>query len=297
MAHIFVLGGTGMLGHKLTHILQKNFEVTTTNRGASSSLKRYTGLFNRATVVSGFDAGDIARVEQELIARKPDVVINAVGIIKQLEQAKNARTSIKMNALFPHELASICQKLGSRLFLISTDCVFDGARGDYCESDLTDAVDLYGRTKALGEASDTAGIITLRTSIIGRELFRRTGLLEWFLAQPEGSTLKGYRKAIYTGVTTIQLAEVIRTLIEAKPLLSGLFQVVSHKIDKFELLCRLRDTFKHPVEIEPFDQPAIDRSLRGDLFFQKTGIPPFSWDQLMVGLASDDAPYSQWRTE
>jgi dTDP-4-dehydrorhamnose reductase len=175
----------------------------------------------------------------------------------------------------------------------STDCVFNGKRGCYTEDDSSDAEDLYGRSKYLGEvAADNA--LTLRTSVIGRELSQFRSLLEWFLAQ-NGKTIRGFRRVIYSGVTTNYLARRVGDLIAGHPSLSGLYQVTSAPICKYDLLCLLREAFKLDVEIVPDENEVSDRSMAGDAFLRDTGYQSPDWPGLIAELVNDTTPYEKWR--
>src|SRR5262249_32316179 len=131
--------------------------------------------------------------------------------VKQRSEASAAIPSLEINSLLPHRLALVCAAAGARLVHLSTDCVFSGRKGAYTESDPPDADDLYGRSKYLGEVA-SPGCLTLRTSIIGRELSRKTGLLEWLLSQ-RGATVKGFRSAIFSGFTTHEMGRIIERLL------------------------------------------------------------------------------------
>src|SRR5207253_2340396 len=149
---------------------------------------------------------------------------------------------LSINSLFPHRLARLCHAAKARLIHVSTDCVFSGRKGNYTEADQPDAEDLYGRSKLLGEVQGP-GCLTLRTSIIGRELDTRQGLVEWFLSN-QGRKVKGYRRAIFSGLTTDALSELIGRIILNHPDLEGLWHVASAPINKFELISLVRDVFK-----------------------------------------------------
>jgi dTDP-4-dehydrorhamnose reductase len=178
----------------------------------------------------------------------------------------------------------MCEAAGARLIHFSTDCVFSGRRGKYRETDVSDAEDLYGRTKYLGEASGKH-CLTLRTSIIGRELTRKTGLLEWFLAQ--SGTVKGYTKAVFSGFTTLEMARIVEKVLAARTPLSGVYHVSSEPISKFELLTMIRDTLGLPIEIEPYDEFRCDRSLDSSRFREALPYRPPEWKAMVEELAQD----------
>ena len=294
MTRLLILGAGGMLGHKLWQTAATSGDAWATIRTCPPGA-RGTGLFEHPQVIQGVDVTRLPTVQHLLDRLKPAVVVNCVGVIKQLAAAKDPVTSIGVNALFPHQLAELCRARGIRLAHISTDCVFAGTRGGYREDDVTDAMDLYGRTKALGEVTGP-GCITLRTSIIGRELTGASGLVEWFLTKRGGSA-DGYRGAIFSGFTTIELSRIVLEVIERHPTLTGLYHVSAVPIAKFDLLSLLNEAFSAGVAITPRDEPRIDRSLDSQRFRDATGYQPPSWGAMVQELASDPTPYERWRQQ
>ncbi len=288
---ILILGGSGMLGHRLWMALQPRHEVSVTVRGDRSPfppVPEFPARLVRCRV-DAQSPDDVARVLSDV---RPELVINCIGLTKQKKDAVDPLLSIHLNALFPHRLALLCRTAGTRLIHVSTDCVFSGKRGGYRESDPSDAEDLYGRTKALGEVVDPHAT-TLRTSIIGHELYGRHGLLEWFLSQT--GTIQGYRKAIFTGFTTHELALIIDRHVVANPGLSGLFHVSSSPISKFDLLQIVKQAYRKEVEIVPDEDFVCDRSLDSTRFRQATGYEPPSWPAMITEMSSHAAFYSQFR--
>lgn len=293
---VLILGGQGMLGHRLFAVLAEQHEVHATFRNPAGAWQKFPMYRERAEQLhGGVDALNLAAVRQVLNEVRPDVVINCIGIIKQLRAAKDPTLSITVNALFPHQLADLCQLLGARMITLSTDCVFSGATGGYREEDNPDPVDLYGRTKLLGEV-DRPGCLTLRTSIIGRDYIKNAGLIEWFLSQ-RGRAIKGYERAIYTGLTTHALSQIIQRLIVDQPDLSGIVQVASEPINKFDLLVQLRDIAQLDLEIAAETDFYCDRSLNGERFLATTGYAIPSWRSMLTDLAKDIKPYDDWRHE
>jgi len=243
--------------------------------------------------LGGIRAEDTASVRGALATVQPDVVINCIGIVKQRDEAKQAIPSIQVNALFPHQLADLCLGHDTRLVQISTDCVFSGFRGKYTEADVPDPVDLYGRTKLLGELQ-RPNCLTLRTSIIGWQLNTFSSLLSWF-SQQRGQRIKGYQQAIYSGFSTHVLAGLISDLIETRPDLTGLYQVASEPISKYDLLVALRDKLGwDDIEIEPDDNFYCDRSLVGTRFSTATGWKAPTWEEMLTGLAEEWPAYQGW---
>lgn len=281
-----------MLGHKAAQRLSRTFEVWLTLRCRTPDLDR-TGLFPLERTIEGVDAEDFATFERAISNVRPDAVVNCIGIIKQSSLAMDPIASIAVNAMFPHRLARLCDGLGIRLIHISTDCVFSGRRGHYKEDDPTDAEDLYGRTKALGEVVG-GGTLTLRTSIIGRELQGNLGIVEWFLSSVH--SVQGYTEARFSGVTTLVLAEVIKRTIAEWPFLRGVYQVGASPISKFDLLVLLRNGFGHAVEIEPCDRVKIDRTLDSTRFLEATGFVAPNWKRMVDEFVSDSTEYLHWRT-
>ena len=281
---ILILGGDGMLGHRLLMHLQDRHETKVTLRRELAAYERY-GLFTLENSYWGVEAKDTERLLEVVADFRPEAVVNAVGIVKQRGAAKEAIPSLEINALLPHRLALLCRAAGVRLFHLSTDCVFSGRKGNYTEGDVADAEDLYGRTKLLGEVTD-AGCITLRTSIIGLELSRRTGLIEWFLAQR--GEIRGFTKAIYTGLTTAEMSHVIERVLVEHPHLSGVWQVASEPINKYDLLVRFSEVLaRDDVRIVPDDTVRIDRSLLPVAFEKATGYSAPGWNEMLKELGAE----------
>jgi dTDP-4-dehydrorhamnose reductase len=212
---------------------------------------------------------------------RPEVVINCVGLVKQLSAAADPVAALMVNAIMPHRLARLCGLTRARLIHISTDCVFSGQRGMYTEEDRPDAYDLYGRSKLLGEVSE-GNVLTLRTSIIGPELDSNHGLFSWFLAQR--GVVSGFRRAIFSGLPTVVLAQVIHEYVLAHEDLRGLYHVSAAPISKYELLELISRTYSLATRIEPKDEPVIDRSLDSHRFRQATGYDPLPWPQLIEAM-------------
>jgi dTDP-4-dehydrorhamnose reductase len=281
---VLILGGDGMLGHRLFLHLRGRHEVRVTLRRGLADYERY-GLFTKGNSYASVEALDRDALTGVFADFRPEAVVNAVGIVKQRGAAKEAIPSLEVNSLLPHRLALLCRAAGARLVHISTDCVFSGRDGGYTEESYPDAEDLYGRTKLLGEV-DEPGAITLRTSIIGLELARKTGLIEWFLAQ-EGE-VRGFTNAIYTGLTTAELSHVIERVLVEHPDLYGVWQVASEKINKHDLLVRFSEVLgRDDLHIVPDGSVKIDRSLVGDAFRQATGYSAPSWDEMLQELGAE----------
>ena len=289
---VLVLGGSGMLGHQLCRVLSARMEAWATFREDPVIYKKYD-FIRQERVLGGIQAEELASVRKAVETVEPDVVVNCIGIVKQRDEAKQAIPSIQVNALFPHQLAELCLERDARLVQISTDCVFSGLRGAYTEVDVPDPVDLYGRTKLLGELH-RPNCLTLRTSIIGWQLNTFSSLLSWF-SQQRGQRIKGYQKAIYSGFSTRVLAGLISDLIETRPDLTGLYQVASEPISKYDLLVALREKLGwNDIQIDPDDNFYCDRSLIGTRFSVGTGWQAPGWDEMLTGLAEEWPRYKKW---
>lgn len=278
MKKILILGGTGMLGHTLFSYLslRKKWDVYATTRTAEGLSPWFPEDFARK-VRPLVDADNFDTVVRALASIRPDIVINCIGLIKQLPMASDPLTAITVNSQLPHRISLICRTAGARLIHLSTDCVFNGCKGNYNESDPSNAEDLYGRTKYLGEVS-YPHCITIRTSIIGHELKGYHGLIEWFLKQ---KSVKGYTNVIFSGLPTIEISNIIGNYIIPNEQLKGVYHVSSLPIAKYELLKLLADQYSKEVDIEPYDDIKIDRSLDSSLFQTATQYTSPSWSQLV----------------
>ena len=276
---VLVLGADGMLGHQLVQAWRGRHDVVGTVRRPIGDYAAILPWLPEHTI-DRVDARDPRALLTVIRGCRPDAVVNAVGIVKQRPEASSSIESIETNSLLPHYLAQACGDIGARLVHLSTDCVFSGRRGHYSEDDLPDATDLYGRSKLLGEVSG-AGSLTLRSSIIGLELSRKKSLVEWFLSQ--AGPVNGYRRAIYTGLTTLEMARVIERVLQSS--LCGLYHVASAPIDKYSLLCRFDALLGRNTPIVPDDGFSCDRSLDGTRFETETGYQPPSWDAMLSELA------------
>ncbi|MEP6987528.1 MAG: SDR family oxidoreductase, partial [Chloroflexota bacterium] len=255
---ILIVGGTGMLGHRLWMDLSSSHDVWGTVRGSADSLPPLKGIV-RTNICENVDALHFETVQRELERIQPDVVINCVGLIKQRENAKEPILAIDINTRFPHLLAALCKQQDTRLIHISTDCVFDGKKGMYTESDPTNAYDLYGRTKALGEVDYLDYGLTIRTSLIGREINTHYSLLEWFLSQ--SGKVKGFKKAIFSGFPTGTVSQILNEIILPRTELHGLYHVSAEPINKYDLLLLFKEAYNKSVEVEADTLMTIDRSL------------------------------------
>lgn len=276
---VLVLGASGMLGNAMVRVLGKQPEWQVFGTMRSDGGRRYFTSTENDRLISGVDVEQIDSLVKVFSQVRPDVVVNCIGLVKQLADAKDPLLALPINALLPHRLERLCELAGARLVHMSTDCVFSGQRGRYAETDLPDAIDLYGRSKLLGEVTGNRSI-TLRTSIIGHELQSQHALINWFLAQ-EGRCF-GHRKAIFSGFPTVVLAEIIRDVIIPRDDLAGVFHVAAEPISKYDLLKLVAETYGKEIEIIPDDSVVIDRSLDSSRFNKIAGFVPPSWPAMIA---------------
>ncbi len=283
---ILVLGASGMLGSAVFRAFRgsDDYDVTATVR--SSAALRFFSAEEQGALLTNVDVLDGDALVGVLGETRPDVVVNCVGLIKQLSAVKDPLVALPLNALFPHKLARLCAFGGARVIHISTDCVFSGATGNYTEDRTADATDLYGVSKHLGELVEYANAVTLRTSIIGRELSSSNSLVDWFLSQQ--GEVRGFEKAIFSGLPTSELAALIRDVVVPLPALSGLFHVSARPISKYELLRLIAAQYGKDIEIVRDDRLVIDRSLDSSKFTAATGYVAADWPELIRRMHAAD---------
>ena len=279
-----------MLGHKLVQVWRNKFDVWTTVRKNFKHYQKYK-IYQRPKTFENIDVHNINSIQEIIEQIKPAVIVNAAGIIKQVPSAKNVIKTLSINSIFPHQLSDLAEQFQFRLISISTDCVFSGNKGKYTETDTADASDLYGKSKNLGEVS-AENCLTVRTSIIGRELETSHSLVEWFLSN-RGKSVKGFVNAIYTGFPTVVLADILADLIENYPRLNGLYHVSSEPINKFDLLTLINKAYRTKIEIEPFEDFVIDRSLDSTKFRRATNFKPLNWKEMINRMAQDNEIYQK----
>ncbi len=284
---ILVVGANGMLGGSLFRYLSKipAFEVLGTVRSTEAKFALDQQGF--AKIASGVDVTDFQTITKVISDFKPNYVLNCVGVIKQLDASRAPVPSIQINSLLPHQLANVCDEADAKLIHFSTDCVFSGLAGSYKESDTPDATDLYGRSKLLGEV-DYGPHLTLRTSIIGHELAKSLSLVDWFLSQNVSAT--GYRKAIFSGMPTIYVAEFLKHYVFGKEL-NGLYHLSVDSIDKYTLLQLINDAYSTGIKIIPVDDFVIDRSLNSDALKAIVDFKPPAWPELVNKMREEYLEY------
>lgn len=292
MKKILILGGSGMLGHTIFAYLsaQKKWDVYATTR-TTEGLSPWFPKELARKVRTWVDADNFDTVVRALAAIRPDIVVNCIGLIKQLWIASDPLSAITVNSQLPHRISLICRTTGARLIHLSTDCVFNGEKGNYKESDPSNAEDLYGRTKYLGEVT-YPHCVTIRTSIIGHELKGFHGLIEWFLRQ---ESVKGYTNAIFSGFPTIELSHIIGDFIIPNDRLKGVYHISSQPVSKYELLKLVADRYSKDIDIEPYGDAQIDRSLDSSLFQNATQYSPPSWQELVEKMYTNFISASYYR--
>ena len=283
---IVVLGASGLIGHKLFQTFTDRFEHCFAVLHRDRNVFADCGLFESDKVIDNVDAMDFDHLKGILHAVDPDVILNCVGITKRKPAVNNPIEAITTNSLLPHRLADWGKSNDARVIHFSTDCVFNGGLGNYNEESDTTGEDAYGKTKALGEIRYPHSL-TIRSSFIGRELTAKTELLEWFLAQ-RGSKIRGFTKAWYSGVSTIQMCRVVGDIIENHQDLGGLYQLaMPEPISKYDLLQLANQAFGANVEIEADDSFEIKPTLDGGKLRAAINVELPTWESMMNELAAD----------
>lgn len=284
---VLVLGASGMLGSAVFRAFcdRPDYEVVATVR-SSSSLQYFTSA-QQTSIISNIDVLEADALVSLFARVQPDVVVNCVGLVKQLSSAKDPLATLPLNSLLPHRLARLAALSRARLIHISTDCVFAGTKGRYTEESQPDATDLYGVSKHLGEVTSYDNAVTLRTSIIGRELASAHSLVDWFLKQK--GEVKGFDKAIFSGLPTCELATIIRDFVIPTPSLQGLYHVSAAPISKYELLQLVAAAYKKTIGIIKDEQFTIDRSLDSTRFTNACGYKAPDWPELINRMHINDS--------
>lgn len=278
MKTVLILGASGMLGNAMLRLFSRSDGYRALGTVRSGRAARLLPEALRPSLIEGIDVEQFDSLARGIAVAKPDVVVNCIGVVKQLAESDDPLTALPINSMLPHRLARLCDLAGARLVHVSTDCVFSGNKGMYVESDFPDAHDLYGRSKYLGEV-DYPHAITLRTSIIGHELEGARSLLCWFLSQ--NGPVRGFTKAVFSGLPTVELARVVRDFVLPRPQLHGLYHVSAAPINKFDLLKIVADVYGKNNLITPYEQLVIDRSLDSTRFKEATGYTPPTWPELV----------------
>ncbi len=279
---VLVVGASGMLGNAVFRLFSQSPGYKAFGSVRSSAARRLLPIGLQDNIITGVNVENIDRLINLFSVVRPDIVINCVGLVKQMVDSDDPLATIPINALLPHQLARLCKVSHARLVHLSTDCIFSGTKGGmYTESDTSDATDLYGRSKYLGEV-DYPHAITLRTSIIGHELEGTRSLVDWFLSQEV--SVKGFKRAIFSGLPTVEVARVIRDQVIPHPELHGLYHLSASPINKFELLGLVAEIYGKSIKIIADETLVIDRSLNSERFRHATGFFPKPWPQLISSM-------------
>jgi len=274
---IFIIGANGMIGSGIFKYLSKLKALKCYALIRSSNYLNYLpDIYQDKTIVCG-DLQDFNKIKEVVVKEKPDMIINCCGITKHVPDSSNFIKVVKLNSLLPHLLSNICSQLNIRFVQVSTDCVFSGLKGNYTEQDIPDPIDFYGQSKHLGEV-DYHSHLTIRTSTIGHEINSQNGLLEWFLNQ---KSCEGFEKAIFSGITTLELAKIINEIILTNDSIKGMYHISSVPIDKYSLLRLISNVYKHDAQITKNREYIIDRSLNSDKFYRSYNYKPPSWEEMV----------------
>ena len=286
---VCVLGAGGLLGHMLIRVLGATLDVYGTTRESRSDSSPLARFLSQDKWIDNIDASKFDSINKVFGTTNFDTVINCIGLIKQRNAQTTEHEMMLINAEFPHHLAQVANHQGARVIHISTDCVFSGDKGNYVETDTPDPVDVYGKSKLFGELNDVKNL-TLRTSHIGRELTIRKSFIEWLLSQKSGH-VEGYGHAIYSGLTSQELARLISELLNAKKGITGMFHVSSQPISKLEIINKLNELLNLEIDVIPDSKVQINRSLNSDKFRLATNLTPHNWDQMLSDFCKDQKNY------
>ena len=284
---ILILGGNGMIGHKMYQLISKVYIDTWITLRNNLSTYSFSHLYNSEKVIDSINLANFENLNYILFKIKPDIIINACGITIRRGIQTLKSNSIILNSALPHFLNEWVTSNNKRLIHFSTDCVFTGSKGNYLDNDKKDAFDLYGLTKSMGEVIDSKHAITLRGSMIGNELEYKTELFEWFLKQ-RNIIIKGFSKVIYSGITTTKMAEIVIKLIDQYPSLSGIYNISSKPISKFELLKLWNDYFDINANIEIDNIYTSNKNLISDNFYKIIRMEQPDWVELSSQLKNDN---------
>ena len=277
---ILILGADGMIGHKIAHSLYQDFDLILTSRKKISieSIGVNSGKFIYHDFLNNMTYDLLNKI-------MPDVVINCVGITTRRGIKDSYNNTILLNSKLPHSLDSWVKSNSKKLIHFSTDCVFSGTKGNYLDNDIPDANDLYGETKSAGEI-DSGNTLNIRCSMIGRELFNFTELFEW-LNMNKNKKIEGFSNVIYSGITTVRMGKIIHYILKHKLNLSGIYNISSVPISKYDLLVKLSNAFSLNVQIEENTDNKSNKVLISKKFTEITGIYPPNWDDLISEFKGD----------
>ena len=277
---VLILGSDGMIGHKIAQSLNDECELILSSRKSISldtiGVKRGKILFH-----------DLITDNLDSMLKKifPDLIINCAGITTRRGVKDNIQNTRLLNSDIPHKLDSWANLNSKKLIHFSTDCVFSGSRGNYLDNDISDANDTYGKTKAAGEVN-SFNTLTIRCSMIGRELYNFTELFEW-LVKNKNKNIDGYSKVFYSGITTVRMGKIISKIIKEDINLTGIYNISSIPISKFDLLHKLSNAFGLNVDITENKNIKSNKVLNSKKFTEITGIKTPDWDDLISEFVED----------
>jgi dTDP-4-dehydrorhamnose reductase len=277
---VLILGADGMIGHKMAQIFSiNNFNLFLNSR---SNPYFFQKSFPKSTIYN-FDFLK-QNIEELLQKCTPDFIINAAGITIRRGADNNLDTK-SLNSFLPQKIDSWCKTYGKKQILFSTDCVFSGKKGNYNDLDTPDASDNYGRSKGNGEIN-SINTLTIRSSMIGREVYNKTELLEWVISNKK-NTIKGFDGVIYSGVTTLWMSSLMIEIVKNYQDLSGIYNISSSPISKFNLIKKINHYFKLHINLVKDSSYSSNKSLNSDRFFSKTKLKKPDWDDMLLNLYID----------
>jgi len=270
-----------MIGHKIAQVLEKKNDIIGTSRKSIKPID--LGLKKSKIIYKDFaDNTDFNFIKNLM----PDIIINCVGITTRRINNTNISQLEFINSKLPHILADWAIINNRKLIHLSTDCVFSGKTGNYIDDSYHDATDLYGRSKSLGEVNNK-NTLTIRTSLIGREIFNFTELFEWFYRN-KGGKVSGYDNVIYSGLTTIRLGKILEKIINDFPNLIGIYNFSSEPITKYSLLNLINKHFELGVQIFKDTKIKSNKVLISKKFTEITAINPPNWNDLILEFKEDN---------
>ena len=282
---ILVTGIDGMIGHKIAQSLSKEFQVFGSTRKKIKSINIGTEkceIINHDFIIDN-NLGLIDEID-------PDIIINCVGITIRRGLNNSIENTKKLNSDLPHKLNHWVETNNKKLIHLSSDCVFSGKKGNYSDDSIPDATDLYGISKSNGEVTGN-NALTIRCSIVGREIYNHTELFEWLYSM-KNQKIEGYKNVIYSGVTSTWMGKTINHIIKNNIDLTGIYNISAVPISKYDLLIKLSDAFNLNVDISLNSNIKSNKVLISKKFTEITGINSPNWNDLIVDFKADSDKFS-----